>query len=80
MSVNALLTLRGETAINKNSLSSINLNFFTAATVDDENIRTVVNNLLITYDTVSEEFLKYYDSKIRGMFDDFYKYKNYTSA
>lgn len=69
LTARAYLTLRGETPKNKNSLNGLNTTFFTAPTVDSENIRIVVNNLQITHDTIAEEFLKEYDSSIRGMFD-----------
>lgn len=80
LTARAYLTLRGETPKNKNSLNGLNTTFFTAPTVDSENIRIVVNNLQITHDTIAEEFLKEYDSSIRGMFDQFYKKQGYTSA
>jgi hypothetical protein len=69
LTARAYLTLRGETPKNKNSLNGLNITFFTAPTVDSENIKIVVNNLQITHDTIAEEFLKEYDSNIRGMFD-----------
>lgn len=80
LTARAYLTLRGETPTNKNSLNGINTTFFTAPTVDSDNIKIVVNNLQITHDTIAEEFLKEYDSNIRGTFDQFYKKQGYTSA
>ena len=80
LTARAYLTLRGETPKNKNYLNGLNTIFFTAPTVDSENIKIVVNNLQITHDTIAEEFLKEYDSNIRGMFDQFYKKQGYTSA
>lgn len=80
LAAKAYLSLRGETPTNKNSLNSLNSTFFTAATVDSDNIKIVVDNLQITHDTIAEEFLKEYDSGIRGMFDKFYKQQGYSSA
>ena len=76
----AYIALRGETPKNKNSLNKMNTLFFTAPTVDDENIRIVVDNLQITHDTVAEEFIKEYDNGIRRMFDTFYDKCGYSKA
>lgn len=80
LSARAYITLRGESPTNKNSLNKLNILFFTAPTVDSDNIKIVVNNLQITHDTIAEEFLKEYDSTIRGMFAKFYQDQGYTAA
>ncbi len=76
----AYITLRGETPVNKNNLNKLNTIFFTAPTVNDENIRIVVDNLQITHDTIAEEFLKEYDNGIRKLFDTFYDKCGYSRA
>lgn len=80
LSARAYITLRGESPTNKNALNKLNMLFFTAPTVDSDNIKIVVNNLQITHDTIAEEVLKEYDSNIRGMFAKFYQDQGYTAA
>ena len=79
LSARAFLTLRGESPKVTTKLNNLSTLFFTAPTVDSENIRTVVNNLQITHDTIADEFIKEYDTNIRGMFETFYKKQGYTA-
>lgn len=75
----AYLQLRGETPTNVNVWNNIASTFLTAPTVPDENIRIVVNNLQITHDTVSAEFIKEYDKNILPIFNTFYQKCGYTN-
>lgn len=73
----AYLNLSGETPSYLTKLSDFDKISFTAATVPDENIRIVVNNLQITYDSIASEFQKTYEKNIRNQFDEFYKDAGY---
>lgn len=76
----AYLNISGETPTYQTSLDPVNKMMFTAATVPDPNIRIVVNNLQITHDTISSEFLGKFDKDIKPMFDKFYSAAGYSSA
>lgn len=76
----AYLQLRNETPSNVNSFNDIQANFFTAPTVNDENLRIIVNNLQLTHDTVAEEFLKEYEKTIPNIFKSFYDQNKYSQA
>lgn len=76
----AYLQLRGETPSYNTSFSGFSSKFMTATTVDSDNIRIIVNNLQITYDTISEEFIKEYDQNIPRIFGKFYEKCGYSAA
>lgn len=76
----AYIQLRGETPSYNTSISGFSRKFMTATTVNSDNIRTVVDNLQITYDTISEEFLKEYDQNIPRIFNKFYEKCGYSAA
>ena len=80
LTVKAYLQLRGETPINTSEFNKISSNFMTAATVDSDNVKIVVNNLQITHDAIAEEFLKEYQHNIPKIFDTFYKQSGYSQA
>lgn len=76
----AYLSLRNETPTNVNTFNDIQANFFTAPTVNDENIRIVVDNLQLTHDAVAEEFNKEYERIIPDIFKPFYEQSGYSQA
>ena len=76
----AYLSLRNETPAVVTDFNKISANFLTAPTVNDENLRIVVNNLQITHDAVAEEFLKEYEKTIPNIFDTFYKKCGYSQT
>lgn len=80
LTTKAYLQLRGETPTTTTEFNKINANFMTAATVDSDNIKIVVNNLQITHDAIAEEFLKEYQHNIPKIFDTFYKACGYSQA
>lgn len=80
LTTKAYLQLRGETPTNVSEFSKINANFMTAATVDSDNIKIVVNNLQITHDAIAEEFLNEYQHHMPKIFETFYKSSGYSQA
>lgn len=76
----AYLALRNETPVNVNTFNEIQANFFTAPTVNDENIRIVVDNLQLTHDAVAEEFNKEYEKIVPSIFKPFYEKAGYSQA
>lgn len=80
LATRAFLALRGETPEYKTKVNKLELEHMTATTISDPNVRTVVNNLQITHDTISSEFLEIFDERIRPKFDEFYKNIGYNSA
>lgn len=80
LTTKAYLQLRGETPTTTTELNKINANFMTAATVDSDNIKIVVNNLQTTHDAIAEEFLNEYQHNIPKIFDTFYKECGYSQT
>ena len=80
MASRAYLSIRGETAKNKNYYNRVLSSLMTATTVDDENIRTIVNNLQITHDAIASEFIQQYDAHIRTVFQKFYESAGYSQT
>ena len=74
----AYLQLRGETPITTTDFNDINAKFMTAATIDSDNLKVIVNNLQITHDAIAEEFLKEYQHNVPKIFDTFYKKCGYS--
>lgn len=76
----AYLNLSGQTPKMLTEFQETFVNFSTAATVPDENIRIVVDNLQTTYDTISEESLREYEKRFQKQFTVFYDKIGYTAA
>jgi len=69
----------GESPVYLTEFSKIERNAFTATTVSDSNVKTIVDNLQITHDAIAREFLEKYD-QINDPIMTYYQEIGYTSA
>lgn len=77
LTAQAYQSVRGEQALHQSNLASLDTLTFTAMTVPDSNIRIVAENLQITHDTISQEFMKQF-SPLNKVFEDFFDATGYS--
>lgn len=64
----------------KVTYNAIDSLFLKAQNVADENIRLITSNMQVTNSAIANEFLDYYQKKVRHQFDSFYQAKGYSKT
>lgn len=77
LAAQAYQAVRGETALHQSTLASLDTLTYTALNVPDINVRIVAENLQITHDTISSEFMEQF-SPMNKIFETFFDAVGYT--